>query len=116
MAILTVTPIQKSGLVSLTAELTAADAAGDQYDASSGTFIVMENGDAAPHTLTVTAPAASAQCGNLGALPVADITLVVAAGATGLVSIPSGYADTGDYKWSYDAVTSVKIGVFSIAP
>jgi hypothetical protein len=116
VAILDVTPIQKAGIVDLTAVLVAADVAGDQYDGSTGTFVAVQNDDASPHTLTVTAPAASATCGNLGALPVADIVLTVAAGDVGLVAIPSGYADQGAYKWSYDDVTSLLVGVFSISP
>ena len=117
MAKLTVQAVTKAGAADLSALLAAAAALGDSIDASSGVLIVMANGDASPHTLTVAAPAATAICGNLGALPVSDITLVVAAGDTGMVAIPLGYVDgSGDLAWTYDDVTSVTIGAFSIAP
>ncbi len=117
MAKLTVNSIQKAGIADLDAVLVAADVAGDSVDQSSGIFIAMKNADAAPHTLTVAKPAASADCGNLGALTVDDITLVVAAADIGFVSIPQGYVDSGgDFSWTYDAITSVTVGVFSIAP
>jgi len=117
MAKLAVNSIQKAGIADLDAVLAAADVAGDSVDSSSGIFIVMKNADASPHTLTVAKPKASADCGNLGSLVVADITLVVAAADTGFVSIPQGYVDAGgDFSWTYDDVTSVTIGVFSIAP
>ncbi len=117
MAVLTVNSIQKAGIADLDAVLQAADVAGDNYPGSSGTFIAMKNDDGSPHTLTIAAPAATANCGNLGELPVADITLVVAAADIGFVSVPAGYTDaSGNYSWTYDAVTSVTIGAFSIAP
>lgn len=117
MAILTVTSIQKAGIADISAVLVAADVAGDSYPASSDLFIALANGDGSPHTLTVAAPSASANCGNLGALDVDDITLVVAAGDTGFLSVPLGYADgSGNIAWTYDAITSVTVGVFSIAP
>lgn len=117
MAELTVLPIQKAGIADLDAVLVAAGAAGDQYKASSGTFIVMKNGDASPHTLTLVKPAATTDDDNLGSLDIEDITLIVAAADTGFVSIPPGYVDgSGNYSWTYDAETSVTIGVFSIAP
>ena len=117
MAKLLVTAITKAGLAGITTSLVAADVAGDSVDTSSGIFIVVANGDGSPHTLTVAAPVATAGCGNLGALDVDDITLVVAAGDTGFVSIPLGYVNgSGDLGWTYDAITSVTVGVFSIAP
>lgn len=117
MATLTVNAIQKAGLADLDAILVAAAAAGDDYPASSGTFIVMKNADVSTHTLTIAAPAASANCGNLGALPVAAMTLVVLAADIGFISVPPGYVDgSGNYAWTYDDETSVTIGVFSIAP
>ncbi len=117
MAELTVLAIQKAGIADISAVLVAADVAGDTVGSSSGIFIAMANGDASPHTLTVAAPTATTDCGNFGELDVEDITLVVAAGDTGFVSIPLAYIDgSGDFAWTYDAITSVTIGVFSIAP
>jgi hypothetical protein len=116
MALQTVTSIRKAGIVDLDAELTAADVAGDSVNSSSGIFVVLKNDDASPHTLTVTASVASVDCGNYGDVPLDDVTLVVAAGDIGFVSIPSGYSQNGLDSWTYDAVTSVSIGVFSISP
>lgn len=117
MAELTVSAISKSGIVDYTASLSAADAAGDSVRSAGGIFIVLENGDASSHTLTVTRPSATAICDDLGSLAVEDITFTVGAGDTGFLSIPLGYsAAGGNFSWSYDAVTSVNVGVFSIAP
>jgi hypothetical protein len=117
MAVLTVTPIQKAGIADVIAGLTAADVAGDSVQSSSGIFIAVNNGDASPHTLTIAAPVATTDCGAYGALAVADITLVVAAGDVGFVSVPLAYTDSGNsFSWTYDAVTAVTVGVFSIAP
>ncbi|MCK4621336.1 MAG: hypothetical protein KAT62_03875 [Desulfuromonadales bacterium] len=117
MAKLSVTAIQKAGIADISAAMVAAGAAGDSVDASSGILIAVSNGDAAPHTLTVAKPSTSKDCGNLGALAIDDITLVVAAGKTGFVAIPLGYVDgSGDLAWTYDAVTSMTVGAFSIAP
>lgn len=117
MAELTVQAISKAGIPDLSSALVAADVAGDSVRQSSGIFIAVSNADAAPHTLTVAAPTSTTNCGGYGALDVEDITLTVAAGDTGFVSIPPAYIDgNGDYSWTYDAVTSVTVGVFSISP
>lgn len=116
MALLTVQQISKSGIADLDSALTAAASGGDSVVASSGIVIVVKNADASPHTLTLTRPAATAECGELGTLAVADITLVVAAADTGVVTIPQGYAANNLFSWTYDAVTSVTVGVFSLAP
>lgn len=117
MATLSITPITKAGIADLVAALAAADIAGDTVDSSSGILIVMDNADGGPHTLTIAAPSATANCGNLGELDVDPITLVVAAGTTGVLTVPLGYTDaSNNFTWTYDAVTSVTIGVFSLAP
>lgn len=117
MAELAVQSISKAGIADVSGALTAADVAGDSVRSSSGIFIAMENADAASHTLTVTAPTSTIDCPGYGSLPVSDITLTVAADDIGFVSIPSAYIDgNGSFSWTYDAVTSVTIGVFSISP
>lgn len=117
MALLSVTSVSKAGIADLDAVLAAADALGDSVDASTGLLIVLKNDDAGPHTLTIAKPVASADCGNLGSLPVADIVLTVAGSDIGFLTVPSGYANgSNDFAWLYDAVTSVTIGVFSLAP
>lgn len=115
MAELTVQSIAKAGIPDVDTALAAADVAGDSVNRAAGLLIVMNNADGSPHTLTVAAPSANANCGNLGQLDVDPITLVVAAGDIGFLNIPAGYvAASGDYEWTYDAITSVTIGVFSL--
>lgn len=117
MAKLTVKAITKAGLADLSAELTAAAAAGDSADNASGIFLAVENTDASTHTVTVAAPVSSVVAGNLGSLDVDPLTLVVLAGDVGFLAIPTGYQNTdGDLAWTYDSETGVNVGVFSIAP
>lgn len=116
MAELTVQQIAKAGVLDQSGALASADVAGDSVKAASGLLIVMENADSGPHTLTVARPSATKNTNDLGDLAVADIALVVAAGDTGLLNIPAGYADaSNDFSWTYDAITSVSIGVFSLS-
>lgn len=117
MASLLVTRVSKAGIPNAAGALDPADVAGDDVVSASGLLIVMENKDVGAHTLTVAAPSATADCGNLGELAVEDITLVVAAGEFGFLTIPAGYADaSNNFAWTYDDVTSLAIGVFSLAP
>lgn len=117
MAELTVTPVTKAGIAAAIAGLVAAEAGGDEVESAPGLLIVMENGDASSHTLTVTAPEATVDCGEYGDLAVDDLTLVVAAGGVGFLTIPRGYVTSANkFAWTYDAVTSVTVGVFSLAP
>lgn len=117
MATLVPTAIKKAGIADIDVPLVSADVAGDKVPSASGLMIVMKNADSGPHTLTVAVPSANQDVGNLGLLDIDPIVLTVAAADTGFVSIPQGYADAnGDLAWTYDAVTSLDIGVFSIAP
>lgn len=116
MATLTVQNVSKAGLADLSGALAAADAAGDQVAAAGGLLLVVENGDASSHTVTVARPSATANVGGYGDLAVADLTLTVAAGDIGFLTIPSKYADGSNFAWTYDAVTSLGVGVFSLAP
>ncbi len=116
MAELTVQAITKAGLAGVSAALASADVAGDTVKQAQELLIVMDNTDSSPHTLTVAAPAATAECGDLGSLAVSDLTLVVANGNIGFLTIPSGYGDGAEFSWTYDDVTSLAIGVFSLAP
>ena len=116
MANLTVQAITKAGITDILANLDAADVAGDDVAQSSGLLIVVDNADVGSHTLTVAAPVANADCDPYGSLPVADLTLVVAAGTYGFITIPPGYGASNLFSWTYDDVTSVTVGVFSLAP
>lgn len=117
MAVLQVQQVSKKGIVDVLNALSPADAAGDSVPSAPGLLIVMDNTDASAHTLTVAAPVAEANCGNYGALTVDPLTLVLATNQSGFLAIPNGYVDANNnFAWTYDAVTGVKIGVFSIAP
>ena len=104
MATLTVQRVSKAGIADLAGALTAAAAAGDEVDSASVLLVVM-------------APVATADCGSYGSLPVAALTLTVAAGDTGFLTIPAGYRDSdNNFAWTYDDETGVTVGVFSLAP
>ena len=116
MATLTVNTISKAGL-DLLGSLVAADVAGDKVPSASGLLVVIDNADASSHTLTITKPVASTKTANYGSATVDDIAITVAAGDTRAFTVPPGYIDAnGDFAWTYDAVTSVTIGVFSLVP
>ena len=117
MALLTPTRISKAGIADLLASLGAADAAGDSVVAANGLLVVMSNIDASPHTLTVAAPVATTRKAGFGDLSVSALNLTVAAGGDfGLITIPAEYAVSNEYSWTYDDVTGVTIGVFSLSP
>ena len=115
MAILTVTPIDKTG-VDLTATIVAAAAAGDSVAASSGLMFYAKNTDGSPHTVTIVAPVSAADCSPYGSLPVSNIVVSLPA-TTGeqAFTIPLGYAVNGSFNLTYDAVTDVKVGVYSLS-
>lgn len=115
MAALTVLPITKAGL-DLTASLVAADVAGDTVVSSSGLLFYAKNADASPHTITITPAVSSTDCGNYGELDVDPLTWTLPANTGNQAfTVPLGYAVSGSYNLAYDDVTSVTIGVFSLA-
>ena len=113
MAELTVLPITPDGL-DTGANLVAADAAGDDVANAGGLLFVVDNADAGPHTVTVSAPVAEAVAGNYGVQAVADIVISVPASERREFVIPSGYAADNKFSLAYDDVTSVSVGVFSL--
>ena len=116
MALLNVQAISKAGLASISGALAAADAAGDSVKSANGLVLIVENTDTSAHTVTVARPFATTRANNLGELAVTDITLTVPASGMGAVTIPSGFDANGDFSWTYDAVTGVNVGVFSLNP
>ena len=113
MAALTVQGITKAGL-DIRSNLTPAEVTGDTVAASGGLLFSVTNGDGSPHTVTVSAPVATTTCGGFGSLPVADIAIVVGATSSTEFVIPGGFAANGLFTITYDAVTSVEVGVFSL--
>lgn len=92
--------------------LTAAAAGGDTCATGAGVLLVVKNGDASPHTVTLVTP--QTVDGDLG---VTDRAVTVAAGATSLIPVTDRYRDpaTGRCAITYDAVTSVTVGVIRTA-
>lgn len=108
MATLTIQPVPHTGL---TPTLAAASAGGDSAPTGAGVFLVVKNGDASSHTVTLVTP------GTVDSLAVADRAVTVAAGATSYVPLTSVYRNptSGLASWTYDAVTSVTVGVLRVS-
>jgi hypothetical protein len=110
MATLSVTSISRNGVDVTAAALTAAAAGGDAFTTSGQEYLVVNNGDASPHTVQfLFGPNAAVD----GVAPVAP-THAVPAGKYyifGPFDI-ARYADAnGLVQVRYDAVTSVKVAV-----
>jgi len=114
MALLSVTQITQAG-VDRAAAAVAAASGGDSVNSSGNLSVQIFNGDASPHTLTVARPKATTPSPPYGTLALADLAIVVPAGEDRDFIIPPGYASSGVFSWTYDAVTSVTVGVFSLA-
>lgn len=111
MAALNVTPVPVgAGLADLAGAAVAATALGDTAPVGPGRFLAVFNGDASSHTATVVTP------GNADGHAIADGTLTVAAGKTGLLPLHNIYRGaTGRAAITYDAVTSVTVAVIELA-
>lgn len=105
----TTMPLQGS---QMDAALVAATSGGDTAPVGAGLFLVVKNADASPHTVTLVTPATVD-----GDLAVADRAVTVAAGKTELIPLTATYRDptTGRASLTYDAVTSVSVGVFRVS-
>lgn len=88
--------------------LAAADVAGDAVLYAGGAKLLVMNGDASPHTVTM----ASEFPAQLGATSAAN-AVVVPAGEFAVIPIDQVYKDksTGLVSWTYDAVTTVTVAV-----
>lgn len=110
MADLTTTTISvASGTVDLAGALTAATSGGDTAEVGSSLFLVVSNGDASPHTVTVATP------GTVSGLAIADGSYAIAAGDFAIIPLANVFrGTTGRATITYDAVTSVTVGVFKL--
>ncbi|GAA0347880.1 hypothetical protein NE235_10705 [Actinoallomurus spadix] len=87
---------------------TAAAGGGDHCATGSDVKLLVKNGDASSHTVTLATP------GTVdGDLAIADRAVTVAAGATVCVPVTDRYRDpsTGLASLTYDAVTAVTVAV-----
>lgn len=106
MATLTAEALAAAGL---DATYAAADAAGDEFAWSQGTFAHVKNDDASPHTATVVSQATA----RPGIAP-ADIDVSIPAGEDRFIGPLDRnlFADSnGNVQLTYDDVTSVTLAV-----
>ncbi|MFE6362975.1 hypothetical protein ACFVP3_23625 [Streptomyces sp. NPDC057806] len=110
MAALTTNVVPLAG-IRFDDKLVAAAAGGDTVQTGAGIFLAVKNGDASPHTVTLVTP------GTVDGLAIADRAVPVPAGQTYLIPVTDRYRNpsTGRAAITYDAVTTVTVGVFRMA-
>lgn len=121
----TLTPIAvgpNAGIADLIALLSSATSTGDAFVGTGREVVIVQNGDGSPHTVTVSTVVGAGGTGaadNWGVVNAAhDISQAIAAGKIGML-VPSTLTrfkdSNGLIQLTYDAVTSVKVGVFRFA-
>lgn len=110
MAALSTHVVPLTGL-QLDAQLVAATSGGDDCQTGAGVFLAVKNGDASTHTVTLAVPATVD-----GDLTITSRAVAVAAGKTFFIPVTDRYRNpaTGRAAITYDAVTSVTVGVIRI--
>ena len=110
MAALTVTAVTTvGGVADVAAAATAAAGSGDTAPVGPGYFLAVVNAGASTRTVTIATP------GKVKGHAIADATLAVAAGDTGIIPLPYLFRDaTGRASITYDAVTSLSVAVFKL--
>ncbi|MEU7348358.1 hypothetical protein ABZ778_31535 [Streptomyces bacillaris] len=97
------------GIADLAAAATAAAGGGDTAPVGPGIFLAVINADASPHTATIATP------GTVNGHAIADATLTVAAGDTGIIPLTNLFrGETGRASITYDAVTDVTVAVLKL--
>lgn len=108
MAILAVTNVPVA--TGVTVATVPAASGGDEAPTGPGRFLYVKNASAGSVTVTVVTP------GTVSGLAIADASLVVAAGASGIIPLANIFANAlGRAPITYSAVTSVTVGVFELA-
>lgn len=89
----------------------AASAGGDDCATGGGVLLLVKNGDASPHTVTLETPETFD-----GDLDLADRAVAVAAGQDAAIPVTDRYRDpsTGRASITYDDVTSVTVAVLRV--
>lgn len=109
MAVLAVTPAPVDGGTVLDDHAVAAAALGDLAPVGPRRALYVKNGSGVSVTVTVVTP------GEVAGLAVADVTLVLAAGKSGFVSLPRMLAGAdGRASITYSAVTTVTVAVVEL--
>ncbi|MEU0109509.1 hypothetical protein ABZ313_29710 [Streptomyces sp. NPDC006251] len=92
-------------------EYTAAAGGGDTCQTGTGVLLLVKNGDASSHTVTLATP------GTVNGLAIADRAIVVPAGAELGIPVTNDYRNpsTGRAAITYDGVTSVEVAVIRVS-
>lgn len=91
--------------------LVPANGGGDDCQAGDSVFLMVKNGSGASVTVTVVVP------GSEFGQPLADVPVVVAAGATSFIGPlvqPLSDPTTHKVSWTYSSVTTVTVAVLNI--
>lgn len=104
-------PTQVPPLAGLEINFDPAASGGDTCLTGAGVLLLVKNGDASSHTVTLATP------GTVNGLAIADRAVPVAAGATEAIPVTVDYRDpsTGRASITYDDVTSVEVAVVRVA-
>lgn len=106
MAVLAVQSVPVSGLSPTYA---AASGGGDSAPVASGRVLSVKNGSGSSITVTMTTP------GNVDGVAIADPTLTIAAGASGVIPVSSIYRGSdGTAAIAYSAVTTVTVALLQL--
>lgn len=101
---------QTAALAGLAVSLVPATSGGDACPTGAGLVLVVKNGDASSHTVTLATP------GTVDGLAIADRAVTVAAGALEFIPLADIYRNpaTGLASLTYDAVTSLDVAVVRV--
>ncbi|MEW2570498.1 hypothetical protein [Streptomyces sp. NPDC047070] len=104
-------PTQVPPLTGLAIDYDSASGGGDTCLTGAGVLLLVKNGDAGSHTVTLVTP------GTVDGLAIADRAIAVAAGATAAIPVTNAYRNpsTGRANITYDGVTSVEVAVLRVA-
>jgi hypothetical protein len=91
-------------------DYTAAASGGDTCQTGAGVLLMVKNGDASSHTVTLVTP------GTVNGLAIADRAVPVDAGVELGIPVTNDYRDpaTGRASITYDGVTSVEVAVIRV--
>lgn len=94
----------------------ATDAPGDEFVNDDRTFLVVKNGDASPHTVTIAVQRANFSLPNFGTVVFAALVVVVGATEERWIKIPKGPYNDGNGKAqiTYDAITTVTVAAIKM--
>ncbi|WP_329338594.1 hypothetical protein OG866_27115 [Streptomyces sp. NBC_00663] len=103
-------PTQVPPLAGLAVDYDPATGGGDTCQTGAGVLLLVKNGDAASHTVTLVTP------GTVNGLAIADRAVPVAAGTTQAIPVTNDYRNpsTGRANITYDAVTSLEVAVLRV--